>query len=396
MKLLIVVPYYEPAWAYGGPPRLMSIIARTLAARHRVTVLTTDVLDATHRATPLVEELGGVRVHRFPTLSNTLAWQTKIILPRHYRQRLQDEILAADVVFLSDFRHWLNAAATSLLQHAHKPYALAAFGQLQKPKDWKYPLKSYFDWRWGKRLVQQARWLIAQTEHEALDYQSLGGTAGQHYLMPLMETLPTAQEFAQRGEFRRRYQLNSNTKLLLFVGRLNKLKGLGVLVNSFAQLRQRLPQTDLRLVIVGRDDGYQMELNQLIGQLKLTDYVIQTGPLYGADNAACYLDADYFVFTPTYYEETSLATVRALSFGLPVITTVQAQLPWLDAYQAGYTLENSPEQIVDKLTELLPNDILRAKLSTQAQRLFAEHYERDQVIAQLEHAFEHNLQTIQK
>ncbi len=396
MKLLIVIPYYEPAWAYGGPPRLVSIIARVLAKRHQVTVLTTDVLDATHRATPLVEHVGGVQVYRFPTVNNAIAWHTKIIVPRHYRQRLQQEIQAADFVFLSDFRHWLNGAATPLLKRYNKPYALAAFGQLQKPKDWKYLLKVGFDWLWGNVLVQRANLLVAQTDHEASDYQLFGGKTAQTYLMPLMEVRPTMQELAQRGTFRQRHQLSSTTKLLLFVGRLNKLKGVDVLIRSFQQLRQRLPQTDVRLVIVGRDDGYESDMNHLIAQLDLHAAIIQTGPLYGADNAACYLDADYFVFTPTYYEETSLATVRALSFGLPVVTTMQAQLPWLDEYQAGFTVENNPEQIVDKLTELLPNDILRAKLSTQAQRLFTEHYERDQVIAQFEHVLEHSVQTLQQ
>ncbi|MBI4407201.1 MAG: glycosyltransferase family 4 protein [Candidatus Kerfeldbacteria bacterium] len=388
MKLLIVIPYYEPAWAYGGPPRLMSMIARSLAQRHEVTVLTTDVLDASQRAQPASERLGGVQVYRFPTLSNTLAWKTKIILPRQYRQQLTASIQTADLVLLSDFRHWLNAAAAPLLWQQHKPYVLAAFGQIQKPPDLKYPLKVVYDAVRGKRLIQRANLLIAQTEHEAKDYQTLGGRSEQVYLMPLMETQPTVEELAQRGQFRAHYKIPTTTKLLLFVGRLNKLKGLDVLLNSFAAVCQRLAQQDIKLVIVGRDDGYLNQLNMLIKQLGLGDQVIQTGPLYGSDNAACYLDADYFVITPTYYEETSLAAVRALSFGLPVITTPQAELPWLDAYQAGYTLENQTALIVDKLTHLLPDAILRAKLSTNAQRLFTERYERDQVIAQLEDVFQ--------
>lgn len=392
MKLLIIIPYYEPAWAYGGPPRLISSIARELAKRHQVTVITTDVLDAQQRAQPHYETLGGVEVYRLPTVSNTLAWKTKIFIPRHYRSLLRKKIEAADLVFLSDFRHWLNAAAAPLLWRQSKPYALAAFGQIQKPHDIKYPLKLLFDWCWGKALVQRAHVLITQTEHETQDYQTLGGRIEQLHLMPLLESQPTTEELAQRGAFRKQHGLSADTKLLLFVGRLNKLKGLDVLLYSFAAVRQRLPQQDIRLVIVGRDDGYQNQLNVLIKQLGLMDQVIQTGPLYGAANAACYLDADYFVFTPTHYEETSLAAVRALSFGLPVLTTPQAELPWLDEYEAGYTVVNETEQIVEKLTHILPDAILRAKLSGNAQRLFTEHYERDQVITQLEHVFN----TIQK
>lgn len=388
MKLLVVIPYYEPAWAYGGPPRLVSTIARQLAQRHQITVLTTDVLDANQRAQPASEVIGGVHVYRCPTISNSLAWKTKIIIPRHYRRQLAELIDTHEFVFLSDFRHWLNAAAAPLLWRQHKPYALAAFGQLQKPHDWKYPLKLLFDQWFGKKLIQRANILIAQTQHEATDYTPLGGQPEQMYLMPLMENQPTVDELAQRGAFRKKYRLSPDTKLLLFVGRLNKLKGIDVLLNSFAQLRKQSPQLNVKLVIVGRDDGYQNQMNTLIRQLGLTDRVIQTGPLYGVDNAACYLDADYFVFTPTYYEETSLATVRALSFGLPVLTTPQAELPWLDDYQAGYTIINKIDVMVDTLTEILPNGILRTQFSTNALRLFSDHYEQSHVLTDLEHAFE--------
>lgn len=394
MKLLIVIPYYEPAWAYGGPPRLVSIIARELAKRHTVTVLTTDVLDARQRIRPLQETLGGVAVHRFPTLSNSLAWKTKIIIPKGFRTTVADHVHNNDFIFLSDFRHWLNAVIAPQLWRQHKPYSLATFGQIQKPSDLKYPLKVLFDQLWGKKLVQRANVLIAQTEHEAKDYYTLGGQRKQIHLMPLMENTPTADELAQREVFRKKYELSPDTKLLLFVGRINKLKGIDVLLHSFAQVRKQSPQLKVKMIIVGRDDGYQNQMRALIKQLSLTDAVIQTGPLYGSDNAACYLAADYFVFTPTYYEETSLAAVRALSFGLPVLTTPQAELPWLDDYQAGFTVPNQVTAIVSKLTEVLPNAILRTQFSTNALRLFSDHYEQSCVLTDLEHVFKTTLQRL--
>ena len=51
MRILQVTPYFAPAWAYGGPPRVMTDYAVGLAALgHQVDVFTTDVLDAEHRA----------------------------------------------------------------------------------------------------------------------------------------------------------------------------------------------------------------------------------------------------------------------------------------------------------------------------------------------------------
>ena len=68
MRILQVTPYFAPAWAYGGPPRVMTDYAVGLAALgHQVDVFTTDVLDAEHRAAPALETIEGVRFVGFAT-----------------------------------------------------------------------------------------------------------------------------------------------------------------------------------------------------------------------------------------------------------------------------------------------------------------------------------------
>src|SRR3954468_3525666 len=82
LRVLQVTSYYAPAWAYGGPPRVMTDFAAGLVARgNDVTVFTTDVFDGERRATPRRETLDGVRVRRFPNVSNSLAWGSKKYLP---------------------------------------------------------------------------------------------------------------------------------------------------------------------------------------------------------------------------------------------------------------------------------------------------------------------------
>ena len=50
MKILIITPYFEPAWAYGGPPKVLSDLSKYLIKKgHQVTVYTTDVLDKNSR-----------------------------------------------------------------------------------------------------------------------------------------------------------------------------------------------------------------------------------------------------------------------------------------------------------------------------------------------------------
>src|SRR5206468_4130729 len=128
---LQVTPYFAPAWAYGGPPRVMYDYATGLAARgHEVEVFTTDVLDAGRRADPAVEVLDGVLVRRFPNVSNELAWRTKKYLPRGLLTALLRESGRFDAVHVTDARTFLTAAAYLASRGRGVPLCLSAHGSL--------------------------------------------------------------------------------------------------------------------------------------------------------------------------------------------------------------------------------------------------------------------------
>ena len=75
MRILLVTPYYAPAYFFGGPVFVTETLAHGLVdAGHEVTVATTDVLDAERRVpsgTPSVP--AGARVLRFPNMYHRLA-----------------------------------------------------------------------------------------------------------------------------------------------------------------------------------------------------------------------------------------------------------------------------------------------------------------------------------
>ena len=82
MNLLHVIPYYAPAWTYGGSVRAAADLARALVtAGHTVTVLTTDTLSATARITALNETIDGVEVVRVRNRSNALRGRLNLSTP---------------------------------------------------------------------------------------------------------------------------------------------------------------------------------------------------------------------------------------------------------------------------------------------------------------------------
>ncbi len=83
MNRLHVIPYYAPAWAYGGSVRAATELTRALVrAGHRVTVLTTDTLSPHERAPVPRETLDGVEVVRARNLSNALRGRLNLSTPR--------------------------------------------------------------------------------------------------------------------------------------------------------------------------------------------------------------------------------------------------------------------------------------------------------------------------
>ncbi|HEX6239447.1 MAG TPA: glycosyltransferase, partial [Polyangiales bacterium] len=137
MKILLGVVYYEHAWAYGGPPRMVFDLARALVQRgHEVTVCTTDALDQDKRIEQLEEVSHGVHVVRFRNLSNRIAFHLKIFIPLGMRRWLQSHVSEYDVVHLFDARTLLNGWAAQAAFENGVPFFASVWGSLPRGEGW--------------------------------------------------------------------------------------------------------------------------------------------------------------------------------------------------------------------------------------------------------------------
>src|SRR5205823_6656690 len=103
MRLLVCVPWFAPARAFGGTVTVaVATAAGAVEAGHEVTVATTDVLDL-HSRVPAdaPDEPEGTRVIRFPNVSQRLA-ATNVPLPRGLRRWLAAHVREFDAVLLLD------------------------------------------------------------------------------------------------------------------------------------------------------------------------------------------------------------------------------------------------------------------------------------------------------
>lgn len=117
------------------------------------------------------------------------------------------------------------------------------------------------------------------------------------------------------GWIREKYNIGSNEKILLFVGRLGQEKNVSFLIRALRKIIDSLP--DIRLIMVG-DGPERNNLLNLANKLSLADRVVFTGKQEPDKVIEFYLAADLFVF-PSVTETQGLVILEAMAGGLPVV-----------------------------------------------------------------------------
>lgn len=379
MRLLQVTSYYEPAWAYGGPPRVMSDFARGLAGRgHEVTVYTSDVLDSSSRVRPLEQDIGGVHVRRFRNLSNALAWNHKKYLPPGLVVEAVRQVRGFDVVHATDARTVPTAAAYLAARIANVPLVVSAHGSLPASTGLRGTVKDAYDAVFVRPMLERASLMLAQTAHEERLYVNAGGRPDRVELLPLPLDLEAVPADLDRSFLRRRLGIAEGTPIILFLGRINYLKGLDVLVEA---LGPALEAGEAVLCIVGRDDGQWSELAAEHGGLLRAGAVHYLGPLYGAERFHAYASADVFCLTPRHWEETSVASLEAAAAGTAIVVTEQADVPGLESSGGGFVVELAPTAIRQAVSRALPHAV---EMGARARGLVERQHDRRAVVGRLE------------
>jgi len=379
VRILQVTPYFAPAWAYGGPPRVMYQFARGLAARgRRVTVYTTDVLDAETRAGPAREWMDGVEVRRFANVSNTLAWRTKKYIPPGLLARLARDVRDYDVVHITDTRTALVAAAYLATRAFGVPLCVSAHGSLPGSHGLRGRIKDGYDAVFVRPMLGRAALLLAQTTHEAQLYRQFGGRDEAVRMLPLPLERSPKMIRPEPGAFRTLTGIPEGEPVALFLGRIHRLKGLDFLIESIEPL---LADGAMTLVVAGRDDGQWTEIADRWRSMLASGRIRLAGPMYGDERFAAYADADVFCLTPPHWEETSLASLEAAAAGTPVVVTEQAEIPGLTEADAGLVVAHDRHAVRSAVEHTVARSV---EMGVAARALMERQHDPEAVVARLE------------
>jgi glycosyltransferase involved in cell wall biosynthesis len=382
MKILQVIPYFVPAWDFGGPLPVCYQLSKQLVRRgHEVAVWTTDALNARNRIAQPEETIDGIQVRRFRNVSNSFAYRYNISSPIGMALSAGG-VKAYDIIHIHEYRVLQNAFVRGQAKRHGVPYVVQAHGSLttffQKGR-----LKRIFDRLWGYRILRDAAKVIALTQTEAGQYKSMGVSDDKIEIVPNGIDLSEFQDLPPKGEFRREHGLADSERIVLYLGRIHQTKGIDLLVRAFVGLSKEAG--DARLVIVGPDDGYLPALKSLIGELHIEEKVLLTGPVYGRDKLAAYVDADVFV-TPSFYGF-PVTFMEACATGTPIVTTERwDHLDWLDG-RVGYVTHYDETELTKAIAAVLDNRDLAEQFGANGRQIVRDRFNWASIAEQLERIY---------
>jgi glycosyltransferase involved in cell wall biosynthesis len=185
------------------------------------------------------------------------------------------------------------------------------------------------------------------------------------------------------SQFREEFGIPFNTKLIGFIGRLDKVKGCDYLIKAVSELAKR--GLNFCLVIVG--DGPEREsLNSLVEDLGLQKQIYFCG--FRDDTTNVYQSLDLFVL-PSLNEGIPLAMLEAMSQGVPVIATRVGGVPEViqDGVNGLLVPPVDPRALAEAMVESLSKTDEAAKRACEANRKIYDEYSVDKWMEKIQNIY---------
>ncbi|MBF6599049.1 MAG: glycosyltransferase [Dehalococcoidia bacterium] len=218
-----------------------------------------------------------------------------------------------------------------------------------------------------RAIATTADAVVVASEHERQLLTSLyGADAARMHLVPCGVDLDLFTPL-DKEEARRRLQLRDGERIILFVGRIEPLKGIDVLIGAAAQLHD---DENFRVLIVGGDaraDAEIAQLRSLAERLGVEHHIAFVGAV-AHDALPLYYNAADVCVVPSYYESFGMVAVESMACGTPVVASrVGGLASTISDGETGYLISwRCPEPFAERLELLLDNDELRASFGRAA------------------------------
>ena len=362
MKIALVCPASLPATQFGGIVFLAVDLAQEISEMgHNVTIYTTD-LDFSNGSNKFNKKLPRIEKFEKFLINRTHVWFSLKLFFVNTSMSKEIENDKPDIIHTIGLRSFQSIIAWRVSKKLNIPLVVSDQGGLTTHPflaesgfflKTLYKIQDFFI----KKIINDASVISVANEYEQKIFSSLNKKSR----IEIIRNGVNLKKLVSKHNFKEKYQINSN--FILFVGRFSKSKGIETLLNAFSIVKNELKDSDIHLVIMGVDFGYQSEMEKLIKKLNLSEEikVIKNPPR--DDVISAYGESEFLVL-PSQWELSPLVPLESFAFKKPVISTNSHGIPYTVQNNKNGILvepENSLE-LSNAIVKLLNDSELREKL----------------------------------
>ena len=239
-----------------------------------------------------------------------------------------------------------------------------------------------------KAVLETAERIIATSPQEKEHLRSLVSPNGNINIIPCGTDIHRFGGMNRR-EARELLGLNPEDKIVFYIGRFDKRKGIETIVRGVARSQLR-GNPHLKLIIgggsrPGQSDGIERErIEGIVTELGMTDFTSFPGRISDELLPVYYTAADVCV-VPSHYEPFGLVAIEAMACGTPVVASDVGGLQFTVLPEETGLLAPPKDEIAfgQAIDRILTNPEWRNKLGEAARRIVESNFSWDGVAYQL-------------
>jgi D-inositol-3-phosphate glycosyltransferase len=229
-----------------------------------------------------------------------------------------------------------------------------------------------------KQILEQAHCVVATSPQEMEDLETLVSRLGKIDVIPCGTDVSTFRPIS-KADAKKQLGIGTKEKVVLYVGRFDKRKGIETLIRATGELRAQLEQGEeidpqhLKLLVVGGSDPNEADgaerqrIEEIVTELDLTANTEFVG-MVGHDRLALYYTAADVCVIPSHYEPFGLVAIEAMACGTPVVASAVGGLKFtVISEETGLLV--SPHDVsafAHAIERILTDDLWARKIRKQA------------------------------
>ncbi len=362
MKIALVCPASLPATQFGGIVFLAVDLAREFGELgHDVTIYTTDLdfsngSNKFNKKLPRLEKIGKYRINR------SHVWFSFELFFVNSSMSKQIEKDKPDVIHTIGLRSYQSIVAWRTSKKLKIPLIISDQGGLTTHPFFNesglllkilYRVQNYFI----KKIIKHATTISVANEYEKAIFLDLDKKSK----VQIIRNGVNLETLVSKVNFKEKYKINS--KFILFVGRFSKSKGIENLINALNIIKNEKIISDVRLVIMGVNFGFEQKMEELVERFGLSEKIMIIKNPPREDVISAYGESEFLIL-PSQWELSPLVPLESFAFKKPVISTRSHGIPFtVQDDKTGILVEpENSEELSKAITKLLQDNNLRERL----------------------------------